>query len=413
MGTKNSTSGQNNYIFSENVVDINALSDLYIACFEDEIDSARNVLKNSQFENVNRRELNGSTALHAAVECGHVEMVRLLLHEYGVIRHIADSNGRTAFELTQTDEMRLLFQRPTLDKNRFCGDESLGIIFSLDHKNNQKPPSRQVRPYENFGEVRQRHSAQIYWTFYDYQNDPLHRFIFKKWLKQAEDENLNHLLSIVDQYIGPSNIQYAKAEELVENFSRTRKSEPLIRLFTLETPFYRFINEGKDCKTAFYSLLNKSVKSIHDQGFEGICARGLSMTFQELEIYEWALQTENWHLEVRIFCSSTRQKDCVKFYAEANENNQRKQVMLIFQFPEICYTAIQLDKLSDGSPSISEFEDEQEVLILPETLFSVEEIIKTQSMTMIYLLHLNLCNMGRRQSSINLCFLLQKLILID
>jgi ankyrin repeat protein len=81
-------------------------SDLYTACSQNDLDLVRVLLQSSTFEEINTHEINGSTALHLAVQLVHVDLVRLLLDEYGVCRHRTDSQGHTAFQLATTDEIR-------------------------------------------------------------------------------------------------------------------------------------------------------------------------------------------------------------------------------------------------------------------------------------------------------------------
>ncbi|CAF3177400.1 unnamed protein product, partial [Rotaria sp. Silwood2] len=66
---------------------IGEASPLYWACRNGDVRMVRQILSDQQFSNINQLELNGSTALHAAAFFGHIEIVKLLLHEYGVIRH--------------------------------------------------------------------------------------------------------------------------------------------------------------------------------------------------------------------------------------------------------------------------------------------------------------------------------------
>jgi ankyrin repeat protein len=105
MDAQNSTNHQHKNLSNHTTVDNNVLSDFYVACFEGNIDSVRKILEKNYFKNINRRETNCSTALHIAVECGHVDIARLLLHEYGVVRHLTDRNSQTAFALAQTEEI--------------------------------------------------------------------------------------------------------------------------------------------------------------------------------------------------------------------------------------------------------------------------------------------------------------------
>ncbi len=71
-------------------------------------------------------------------------------------------------------------------------------------------------------------------------------------------------------------------------------------------------------------------------------------------------------------------------------NDQGKQVLMVFNFPSKCLTAIQLEKLSHELPCISAFEEEEEVLILSRTAFIVAKVENNSSLTILYLEHLNL-----------------------
>lgn len=56
-----------------------------------------------------------------------------------------------------------------------------------------------------------------------------------------------------------------------------------------------------------------------------------------------------------------------------------------FNFPKECLTAIQLYRISDQLPCISEIENEEEVLVLPNTSFLIESVQQESSLTVIYL----------------------------
>ncbi|CAF3966783.1 unnamed protein product [Rotaria sp. Silwood1] len=58
-------------------------SKFYWACRNGDIETVRQILSQSDYNEINRLEPNGSTALHAAVYYGRTEVVRILLREYG------------------------------------------------------------------------------------------------------------------------------------------------------------------------------------------------------------------------------------------------------------------------------------------------------------------------------------------
>ncbi|CAF1393589.1 unnamed protein product, partial [Rotaria sp. Silwood1] len=94
-------------------------SDLYWACRAGDIDTVQRLITLTPYIDINRLEPNGSTALHAACFFGHANIVRLLLHQYGVISHRRNYHDLTAYEEAATDEIRQLFHRPS-SSQRFC-----------------------------------------------------------------------------------------------------------------------------------------------------------------------------------------------------------------------------------------------------------------------------------------------------
>lgn len=80
---------------------------------------------------MNQLEPNESTTLHAAVHYGHVEIVRILLHEKNVMCHRLNRYDLTAYEEASTDEIRELFDRPR-DSQRFCSETADNDKFVME-----------------------------------------------------------------------------------------------------------------------------------------------------------------------------------------------------------------------------------------------------------------------------------------
>ncbi|CAF0900645.1 unnamed protein product, partial [Didymodactylos carnosus] len=286
-------------------------SDLYNACLENDIDLVQSLVATSSFEMINYHEINGSTALHIAIECGHTEIVRFLLHDYGVFRHLLDSQGRTAFELAQTDEIRQLFHRSRTDGNRFCNEMVLQFtVKESDEKKNV--PCGRVEGHENYRSV---------------ANEKTHRL-------------------------------YRQPDSL----------------------FMRISDKIMPYKPVYYSL-----RFLHPRSFKGLCYRGLSMTMEELKDYQWATEKTSRYLVTNTFCSATRDINVAQNFAKVRAFDQRNPVLIVFDFFSNCWTAIQLEKLSDQLPSISEIEDEREVLILPGSTFRVTKVESELPIAKIYL----------------------------
>ncbi|CAF1596753.1 unnamed protein product, partial [Didymodactylos carnosus] len=96
----------------------NKFSDLYLACEANDSEWVKKILRNSNvsFASLNDIESNGSTALHVAVELGHEAIIRMLLDDFGVIRHRPNRDGLTAYELAKNESVQQLFHRPLPDR---------------------------------------------------------------------------------------------------------------------------------------------------------------------------------------------------------------------------------------------------------------------------------------------------------
>jgi ankyrin repeat protein len=110
-----------------------SLSNLYIACQENDYMLALTLPETLEFNRINRLESNGSTALHVAIALGRDEIMSLLLNVYGVMRDQKDQNNRTAYELACNDKIRQLFHRPK-NNNRFdINDNNISAnLFSIN-----------------------------------------------------------------------------------------------------------------------------------------------------------------------------------------------------------------------------------------------------------------------------------------
>jgi hypothetical protein len=332
---------------------------------------------------INCHEINGSTALHVAVECGHIEIVRILLHDYGVCRHLLYSENCTAFELAQTDEIRQLFQRSELNGNRFFNETSFSTQFSMEESDEE---GNKVERRQNRGSILDESIHMIYQSpdgFFTRLSDKI--MPYKPGSDQFISKTSDILSNLIEEYIGSTNRQYNKAKLLVKQYYETGRVDSLLRLYTLETPLYTYINENQENTECVAAAVYYSLRFLRARAFKGICFRGLNMTTEESKEYRWAEENNNRYLVTKTFSSTTRNIILAEHFAEVRAFGQRKPILVVFNFVSTCFRAIQLEKLSDQLPSISEIEDEQEVLILPQTVFRVTNVEQDLSKTTIYL----------------------------
>jgi len=94
--------------------------------------------------------------------------------------------------------------------------------------------------FDNFLDVRNYHATNIYPHYPNMFTALRDRFRSSQSDDQIQRQK-ESLIALVDNYIGSSYQNYNKARELGIQFARTGKPDSLLHLFTLETPFYRYI----------------------------------------------------------------------------------------------------------------------------------------------------------------------------
>ncbi|CAF3647160.1 unnamed protein product, partial [Rotaria sordida] len=210
-------------------------SDLYWACRTGDLDTVQKLIAATPYIDINRLQPNGSTALHAASFFGHASIVRLLLHQYGVIRHRRNRHGLTAYEEADTDEIHLLFHRSS-NSRRFYSDIAADakhlFIWTAheqtdDKDDNDETPHDYLRGVNNEMMIRYNQLvAHIEKTratssivrpliprkmHYIDRSDPVYD-------ESKAEKDLQHL---IDEDVTPSNSEYRKACELLSKYVKT------------------------------------------------------------------------------------------------------------------------------------------------------------------------------------------------
>jgi hypothetical protein len=190
----------------------------------------------------------------------------------------------------------------------------------------------------------------------------------------------DRLQEIIDKEItGKRDPQSQKANALLKDFlndSDHGSIEPLIRLYTLETNFYHALRENP---IPLALPLYMAADILKDRYFQGLSYRGAKMDNDDIAAYEWAINNPGSLLQTRHFSSTSLQRSVAEEFSTGvnkKPNDTRNSVLFIFNFPEKCNQTINLSKISNEQPCLSDFEDEAEVLILPWTLFQVHSVEK-------------------------------------
>ena len=194
----------------------------------------------------------------------------------------------------------------------------------------------------------------------------------------------SRLQDVIDKEITANrDPQAVKASELLSQYVNGGDDgtlEPLLRLYTLETKFYRALRQDV---IPLAVPLFKTLQSLKDRYFEGISYRGAQMDEDDIEPYKRAVSNHGSLVQTQTFSSTSLLRNVAEQFSvginKKKQEDQRLSVVFIFHFPTKCDQAINLCRISDKLPALSDFEEEAEVLILPWTLFQVDKVEKDVS----------------------------------
>ncbi|CAF4222697.1 unnamed protein product, partial [Rotaria sordida] len=96
--------------------------------------------------------------------------------------------------------------------------------------------------------------------------------------------------------------------------------------------------------------------SLFKRAYQGICDHGTSMPIRDVSRRYYTMKTPNSFIETRNFSSTSKDKRASLIYSD---------------FGVSCLDNVYM---SDYLPPISEYQDDEEVLILPYTLFKTNPI---------------------------------------
>ena len=325
------------------------LSELYLACQRGDSKTVERLIRSIPINDLNKLESNGNTCLHTATYHGHEDIVRMLL-ENGACRRVINRCGRTALDKARTQQVADLFPRSREEADaRFSHSPCQQPEWQFDNGN-----------AEDF-------SRAFHWNCI---KDRGIKKVYKKLQKSDLFKDYKH---------DENNL---KSIAIVENYFKQAKDEndPIyfLRAYTVESPFYRHLNREmatgnrrevfeKLCKrwTGYYTGIILKNVAFDQYRYSGQTFRGMQITRSDLAQYQ-----KNIVLANKAFQSTSKSwKIAKKFACPSDPIPGKISVMLIFTI---------LDRRSALSiETISEYQNEEEVLLVPGTLFIVTNINQT------------------------------------
>ena len=211
----------------------------YHACEQGNANQVREILPRLTFESLNHlNEQTGCSPLFIACQNKHAEIVRILLEQKACQRILPNRNGVQPFDSTEQENIRLLFVRPCPNNeinNRFIdnsNDEQLAFRIVSDIQSTSECPNNWLRGYSS---VEQANDCQLMIGLSQTSNPVLKRFISIRTEKESQQRVL---LSIIVN-IPISNPHHQFSLYLYQQFLEKKLIEPLLSLYSLETPLYR------------------------------------------------------------------------------------------------------------------------------------------------------------------------------
>lgn len=321
-------------------------SQFYFACRNNDVETVRRLLDEYPLETLDKVEPNDSTALHAACFYKNAEIVKLLLDK-GFSRRVINKYKYTPCEESNSEEIKLLFRRPTTS-NRFGGDisyedEKRSWII-IDGTEQHVVPNRRPDTY--------RGNRLEYGTFH---GDKLIEQLDKRMPKIGAVRRLIHRA-----------MNEKDCTRLIQAYTTDTKLANLVNdyLIMQQVQNEKDDNDSEYVMSEFIDTIYFN-RHLHDKyQFQGKCYRSLKIrTGNDLNIYKIGKKLIN-----QTFISATKDRALAEAYVRDRNEEKKYAVILSFDIRQ-SNTALDIE-------SLSEFSDEKEILIMSNKIFKVLSVKK-------------------------------------
>lgn len=378
-------------------------SEIYEACRQGDTDLVQVLIQSSPDDaDINRLESNGSTALHVACSHGFRDIVRLLLNDSRVDRHRRNEDGRSAYEVASSEEIRQLFHRPSTQSNPFSTTEDIPNLFTVLNSADSTDP-RYIDAYPSAAPISTDLHSKVLGCYFGrwpdfadgikrlFGQDP-DKKKFDNWLKDLQ-YHLEHCLidEYLEQNLEPNYSTYSKAYQCIKAFEKNNEVEYLFKLYTLDKSICQYFATNTERTNYLHAPISFALHQFSNRAYRGTCFRGLTMKRTEFEKYQHAFFHEQNYIRLNTFCSTSLDQSVAQMFGDSGETNDTVKVIMCFHIEKKCPTILQLFACPPRLKCLSYYEEEQEILILLGTVFSIITIEQNAQMefTFIRLEHYN------------------------
>ncbi|CAF1049597.1 unnamed protein product [Adineta steineri] len=377
-------------------------SPLYLACQNNDVAKVKDYLTTIKYKEIDcQYSPNNETVLHVATRNQQKEIIEILL-SYGAQRSLRNTNGQQAHELAETKEIKDLFER----------SKSSRFTFRHSYDQSQTTPSVQHNIKCESCSLINDH------TFYEWElidrNATQKALRFRRELKpftsMSEKDLKQKLYSIKKGYIN-TRVQHALTNDgtrIHDYFKRALlELEPhlIVTAYTASQSFSELLNKDM-ARNVIHDLKNgcskfscdclystedgtKSITNIffhHPKfqklSFKGTVYRGIIIPKNSLDHYK----VGSCILTTTFLSTSTNPEVAQSFCDKGIPNSTTHSFFCIYEIFNEDHTALNIS-------TISEFKNEDEILILPYSAFLITMIEEKQDITYIYLKEQCLTNM--------------------
>jgi hypothetical protein len=181
---------------------------------------------------------------------------------------------------------------------------------------------------------------------------------------RTERQSKKLVQRLIEIHIPMAHVEYQRAQKLYEEFLHKKSIRSLLTLYSLQTPLFQALQSNADAYTV---LLYLHLRELSDRAYRGNTYRGMVMSLADLHAYRWAYEHAAI-IETRTLQSTSKNPAVAYMFSDLpHSDGTQISVIIRYTFTQLCPSAIDLDE-------ITHFECEEEVLLLPFTLFRVSSI---------------------------------------